>query len=189
MPTLQPSSSGRPDGGGAAWCWTSSLSMVMPTSGPGLPRPIVEPVLPPDSSWAPSLLPCPAFGTPLGTAAPSRQGEPHSLSLLIRTARPTEECFSVEVESWTTGEQFAGWILQSRYAGPGKGRVQLTLTTVRPWSPSPPHRPSPLSHRAPPAAAPAGLGSKPAPRRVRGLSEQGPDSRLKMRSKGSPRSS
>ncbi|KAM5309126.1 myosin XVB [Glossophaga mutica] len=25
-----------------------------------------------------------------------------------------EECFSAEVESWTTGEQFAGWILQSR---------------------------------------------------------------------------
>ncbi|XP_012891930.1 PREDICTED: uncharacterized protein LOC106001376 [Dipodomys ordii] len=25
-----------------------------------------------------------------------------------------EECFSVEVESWTTGEEFAGWILQSR---------------------------------------------------------------------------
>ncbi|KAM8943784.1 myosin XVB [Lycaon pictus] len=25
-----------------------------------------------------------------------------------------EECYSAEVESWTTGEQFAGWILQSR---------------------------------------------------------------------------
>ncbi|XP_065765969.1 myosin XVB [Muntiacus reevesi] len=26
----------------------------------------------------------------------------------------SEECYSAEVESWTTGEQFAGWILQSR---------------------------------------------------------------------------
>ncbi|KAM6163520.1 myosin XVB [Rhynchocyon petersi] len=25
-----------------------------------------------------------------------------------------EECYSAEVESWTTGEQFAGWVLQSR---------------------------------------------------------------------------
>lgn len=34
---------------------------------------------------------------------------------------PTEERFSAEVESWTTGEQFAGWILWSRYGGLGWG--------------------------------------------------------------------
>lgn len=33
------------------------------------------------------------------------------------TCIPTEECYSAEVESWTTGEQFAGWILQSRCGG------------------------------------------------------------------------
>ncbi|XP_066239718.1 myosin XVB [Saccopteryx leptura] len=33
-----------------------------------------------------------------------------------------EECISAEVESWTTGEQFAGWILQSRgLEGPPRG--------------------------------------------------------------------
>nr|KAF6296413.1 myosin XVB [Myotis myotis] len=33
-----------------------------------------------------------------------------------------DECFSAEVESWTTGEQFAGWILQSRgLEGPPRG--------------------------------------------------------------------
>ncbi|XP_074175467.1 myosin XVB [Rhinolophus sinicus] len=33
-----------------------------------------------------------------------------------------EECYSAEVESWTTGEQFAGWILQSRgLEGPPRG--------------------------------------------------------------------
>ncbi|XP_019499778.1 PREDICTED: myosin XVB [Hipposideros armiger] len=33
-----------------------------------------------------------------------------------------EECCSAEVESWTTGEQFAGWILQSRgLEGPPRG--------------------------------------------------------------------
>lgn len=42
----------------------------------------------------------------------------------------TEERFSAEVESWTTGEQFAGWILWSRYGGPGVGGVWPTLTIV-----------------------------------------------------------
>lgn len=38
-PTPLPSLSGRPDGGGAAWRWTFSPSMVMPTSLKSLPGP------------------------------------------------------------------------------------------------------------------------------------------------------
>ncbi|XP_008564302.1 PREDICTED: unconventional myosin-XVB-like [Galeopterus variegatus] len=34
--------------------------------------------------------------------------------MVLDVFTPAEECYSAEVESWTTGEQFAGWILQSR---------------------------------------------------------------------------
>lgn len=74
-----------------------------------------------------------------------RQGGPCCPSLSPLPLLLAEECYSAEVESWTTGEQFAGWILQSRSGGQGCGsladtdRCPILLL-------SPPHPPSLLSH-------------------------------------------
>lgn len=73
------------------------------------------------------------------------QGGPCCPSLSPLPLLLAEECYSAEVESWTTGEQFAGWILQSRSGGQGWGsladtdRCPILLL-------SPPHPPSLLSH-------------------------------------------
>lgn len=65
VPTPPLSSSGRPDGAEAAWCWTSSLSMVMPPPvEPACPSCSLDPL--PASPQHPTLLSCPAFGLPWG---------------------------------------------------------------------------------------------------------------------------
>lgn len=83
----------------------------------------------------------------MGIAAPSLPGGPCCLSLLP-TCIPTEECYSAEVESWTTGEQFAGWILQSRCGGLELGGGQhCSLSRPPPESsPTPPPAHSPTKH-------------------------------------------
>uniref|UniRef100_A0A8C0JGV6 Myosin XVB n=1 Tax=Canis lupus dingo TaxID=286419 RepID=A0A8C0JGV6_CANLU len=73
-----------------------------------------------------------------------------------------EECYSAEVESWTTGEQFAGWILQSRCRGLGWGDLagcdfvlDLIGQTEDPGDPISPHSypiaPHGLAEDIPPA--------------------------------------
>ncbi|ELR47455.1 Putative myosin-XVB, partial [Bos mutus] len=44
-----------------------------------------------------------------------------------------EECYSAEVESWTTGEQFAGWILQSRGLDPPPRGWSVSLHCRDSW--------------------------------------------------------
>ncbi|KAG5202863.1 hypothetical protein JEQ12_002446 [Ovis aries] len=45
----------------------------------------------------------------------------------------SEECYSAEVESWTTGEQFAGWILQSRGLDPPPRGWSVSLHCRDSW--------------------------------------------------------
>uniref|UniRef100_A0A8C0DM18 Myosin XVB n=1 Tax=Balaenoptera musculus TaxID=9771 RepID=A0A8C0DM18_BALMU len=44
-----------------------------------------------------------------------------------------EECYSAEVESWTTGEQLAGWILQSRGLDPPPRGWSVSLHSKDSW--------------------------------------------------------
>lgn len=85
-----------------------------------------EACLPALVPWSPPasaiLLPCPVTLTPSVWC-----GEP-CVSYCPSNCPSAEESYSAEVESWTTGEQFAGWILQSRYGELRVGQCRRLTT-------------------------------------------------------------
>lgn len=115
-PTHPRSLSGRLDCGGAGWPWMCSHSMVRSASlgqwsQPWPPLSLASscPVILMSSCPVTLMSPCPVQG---GDSDHFLSGcSPLSLTLPLT---PTEESYSAEVESWTTGEQLAGRILQSR---------------------------------------------------------------------------
>lgn len=194
-PTPPPSSSGQPDGGGAAWLWTSLPSMVMLTFCSGLPRPTVEPALPPHPPWAPFppqpssctprdpdhrvlsccpsvLLPEPLWGQqspPVGrTCSPSPQPPP--LSLQRSATQPR----------WSPGPRGSSSLGGFCTAGTGPGVGSVANSDCCPILILPaccPVRGLPQAQRQ--SLLPEGIGGVG----CEGISGQEPDSRFKTGSK------